>query len=92
MRFFVATLLIAVATGAAAQNAPEPEECLVASKEAPAVVATYGDKSYRLKNEACRDQFITDPERYSQLYDALLELAAEGTPLTAPSSPSLVPS
>lgn len=68
--------------------AQEPEQCLARRGES-AVVVTHGDKSYRLANEACRAQFLSDPERYSQLYDALLELEAEGTRL-APAS--LVPS
>lgn len=74
----------------AAQIAPAPEECLAKLSDASAVVVTHGDKTYRMANDACRAQFLTDPERYAQLYDALLELEAEGTPLRA--TPSLVPS
>ena len=92
MRFLLATLLSAtLALTTSGQNAPEPEECLAGAKES-AVVATYSGKSYRLTNEACRDQFLSDPERYSQLYDALLELEAAGAPAGAPATPSLVPS
>ena len=92
MRSIVIALLIATAVCSAnAQNAPDPEQCLAKAKDT-AVIATYGDKTYRLTSEVCRDQFLTDPERFSQLYDALLELEAEGTPLIAPASPSLVPS
>ena len=69
---------------------PVPEECL-AKADAAAVVVTHGGKTYRMANDACRAQFLSDPERYSQLYDALLELEAEGTPLRA-APPSLVPS
>ncbi|HEX2123145.1 MAG TPA: hypothetical protein VHL59_16045 [Thermoanaerobaculia bacterium] len=68
--------------------AQEPEQCLAKRGE---IVVTHGGKTYRLANEACRAQFLSDPERYAQLYDALLELEAEGTPL-APATASLVPS
>ena len=93
MRPAFAVLVLAIAAGvASAQDAPEPEECLANAKDSSALVATHRGKTYRFKYEACRDQFLTDPERYSQLYDALLELEAEGTPLTVPDTPSLVPS
>ena len=79
----IAAALLAAATILA------PEECLTKSRDA--VVVAHGGKNYRLANEACREQFLSDPERYSQLYDALMELEAEGTPLRA-TPPSLVPS
>ena len=53
---------------------------------------SYGGKTYHLANDACRTQFLGDPERYAQLYDALEELAREGAPLQAPAKASLVPS
>jgi YHS domain-containing protein len=89
MRLAVAAVVLAVAAAAVAQNAPVPEQCI--AKSSSAVSVTHGGKSYRLANEACREQFLSDPERYAQLYDALLELEAEGTPLAAPTA-SLVPS
>ena len=76
----------------AAADAPAPEQCLAKAGDASALTITHGDKTYRMANEACRAQFASDPERYAQLYDALLELEAEGTPLRAPAAPSLVPS
>lgn len=79
----IGSLLLAVVL------AQDPEQCLV---KKGGVVVSHGGKSYRLAGEACREQFLSDPERYAQLYDALQELQAEGTPLRAPSSPSLVPS
>lgn len=86
-------ILAAVAAAVAlAQQAPAPEECVARANDASAVVVTHAGKSYRLTNEACRAQFLADPERYAQLYDALLELEREGTPLRAPAAPSLVPS
>lgn len=89
MRNVVATLLLAAATTLTAQNAPE--QCLAKAGDASALTITHGGKTYRMANEACRAQFASDPERYAQLYDALLELEAEGRPLRA-STPSLVPS
>lgn len=83
--FAVAAILLAT------QGAPAPEECLAKVSDASALVVTHGGKTYRMANDACRTQFLTDPERYSQLYDALLELEAEGTPVRA-AMPSLVPS
>lgn len=77
----------------AAQEGPAPETCLASRKTSAPVVVTHAGKSYRLASEGCRDQFLTDPERYSQLYDALAELEAAGTPLAAaPEAASLVPS
>jgi YHS domain-containing protein len=92
MRSTIVALVIAAAgTAAVAQDAPAPEQCL-AKVGASALTVTHGGKTYRMANEACRAQFAADPERYAQLYDALLELEAEGTPLRAPAAPSLVPS
>lgn len=89
----VACLIAAAGTVAAvAQDAPAPEECLAKAGDAAALIVTHGGKTYRMASEACRAQFLGDPERYAQLYDALLELEAEGTPLRAPAAPSLVPS
>ena len=93
MRAVMAALLFAAATTiAVAQDAPAPEQCLADAGDASALIITHVGKAYRLANEACRAQFAADPERYAQLYDALLELEAEGTPLRAPAAPSLVPS
>jgi YHS domain-containing protein len=87
----VAFVIAAATTGAVAQDAPAPEQCLAKAGDASALTVTHGGKTYRMANEACRAQFVADPERYAQLYDALLELEAEGTPLRA-AAPSLVPS
>ena len=88
----IATLLIATAATIAVAQAPEPEQCLAKAGDASALTIAHAGKTYRMANEACRAQFASDPERYAQLYDALLELEAEGTPLRAPAAPSLVPS
>ena len=90
MRIVLAAVVMAATAAALAEDAPAPEECL-AKANTPFVVS-HGGKTYRMTSEACRAQFLTEPERYSQLYDALLELEEEGTPLRAPASPSLVPS
>jgi hypothetical protein len=88
----LAALAAAVAvSAAAAQQEPAPEECMARANDPAAITVSHAGKSYRLASEACGAQFLTDPERYAQLYDALLELEREGTPLRAP-SPSLVPS
>ena len=62
-----------------------PEECLTAKSD---ITATYGGKTYAFRYADCREQFLEDPERFAQLYDALLELEAAGQS----TSPSLVPS
>lgn len=87
----VAFVIAATSTLAVAQDAPAPEQCLAKAGDASALTVTHGGKTYRMANEACRAQFVADPERYAQLYDALFELEAEGTPLRA-AAPSLVPS
>ena len=63
-----------------------PEECL-----GKGLVVEYQGKTYELRYEDCRDEFLSDPERFSQLYDALLELKEEGKHVEAPKA-SLVPS
>lgn len=67
-----------------------PEECLVVKGKAAATV-THGEKTYEFTSVACRDEFLTDPERFSQLYDALLEMRAQGLE-ARPQPESLVPS
>lgn len=67
-----------------------PRECLVTSGK-PAATVEYGGKTYGFRYADCREEFLTDPERYSQLYDALLELQSEGGTI-AEKAASLVPS
>ena len=71
-------------------QAQEPEDC-IANKDNAAATAEYQGKTYRFRSTECRDQFLSDPERYSQLYDALAELAAAGEEVRAEPA-SLVPS
>ena len=90
MRRLLLVALFSVTVPSGAQEAPAPESCL-ATTDGAAVVVSHGGKSYRLASEACRRQFLSDPERYAQLYDALAELEQAGKPL-APPPASLVPS
>jgi YHS domain-containing protein len=62
---------------------PSPEECILIGPEGAAASVEQSGKTYYFKSTACKDEFLTDPERYAQLYDALLELKAEGKPLPA---------
>lgn len=86
---FVALIVVA-SFPSAAQDPPAPEECIV-TRRGSAVVVNHEGRAYRLASEACKTEFLSDPERYAQLYDALLELEAAGRAL-APRSASLVPS
>ena len=63
-----------------------PEECL--GKE---FATEYQGRTYTFRYADCRDEFLKDPERMSQLYDALLEMQKEGQPVR-PQRASLVPS
>ena len=87
----VAFVIAAAGTVAVAQDAPAPEQCLAKAGDASALTVTHGGKTYRMASEACRAQFAADPERYAQLYDALLEMQAAGMEV-APAAESLVPS
>lgn len=90
IRPLVVLLLVTVGPQLRAQSAPTPEECFAGSGSA-AVTVSHQGKEYRLGTEACGEQFSSDPERYSQLYDALLALQREGTPIKVQPA-SLVPS
>ena len=67
-----------------------PEECVVAKSE---ITATYGGKTYAFRFADCREEFLTEPERFAQLYDALLEMEDAGLAVEKkPRGESLVPS
>ena len=70
---------------------PAPEDCLAFRKAPGHVSVEYQGKTYLFREAVCRDQFLSDPERYSQLYDALLEMHRQGI-ATEAAQPSLVPS
>ncbi len=63
-----------------------PEECL-----GKGYSTEWQGKTYEFRFEDCRDEFLKDPERYAQLYDALLEMQAVGMKVE-PAKASLVPS
>ena len=87
--------LLPAITHATPTQAPAPAQCVLPGVEGAAATAEYGGKTYYFRDAACKDEFLTDPERYSQLYDALLELQAEGKALPKPKpreEASLVPS
>ena len=80
-------LVLLLATQTAA---PPPEDCLLRRGERAAATVQHDGKTYAFRHAACKDEFLTDPERYAQLYDALAELDAEGVSLEREAS--LVPS
>lgn len=63
-----------------------PEECL-----GKGFSTEYQGKTYTFRYSDCRDEFLKDPERYAQLYDALLEMQAAGVKIEKRKA-SLVPS
>lgn len=90
----LAPLLVSalLASSAMAQEAPAPETCRARSGDAGAIAIVVSDRTYHVTSEACRAQFLSDPERYAQLYDALAELEAAGETIAPPRAASLVPS
>ena len=66
-----------------------PEECVATKGD---ITAAYEGKTYFFRFADCREEFLKEPERYAQLYDALLELQAAGVEIAAPRRASLVPS
>ena len=89
MRMLWAALLLTSATALGQQ--PEPEECLAHRGDPVIETASFSGREYRFRLAGCRAQFESDPERFAQLYDALLEMKASGQELPS-ASPSLVPS
>ena len=71
-----------------------PEECVVAQSDitTSAITTTYAGKTYAFRFADCREEFLAEPERFAQLYDALLEMQAEGVAVEKPRAESLVPS
>ena len=74
MRRLTALIITALLPAMSAAAAIEPERCLPSPGTRPAVVVEHEGKSYPLTSEQCRELFLSDPERYSQLFDALAEL------------------
>lgn len=71
--------------------AVEPEECLVRPGSAAAASVEYGGTVYELGSIECRELFLSDPERYAQLFDALAELGVSPSDPAASETVSLVP-
>ncbi len=90
MKAFVAAA-IAATLGVETMAAVEFEACIPGPGEAPAFEVEHAGKSYDLRTEECRDEFLSDPERYAQLYEALQQLAREAG-AADPGAVSLVPS
>ncbi len=73
-------------------------DCLLDKPTPTAETVEYAGKTYYLRDRACKDEFLADPERFSQLFDTLRELQASGqTPKKSvkpktPDMASLVPS
>jgi YHS domain-containing protein len=92
VKAFVAAA-IAATLGVGTAAAVEFETCIPAAGETPAFTVEHAGKTYGLRTEECRVEFLSDPERYAQLYEALQELArTEGRPPETAGSVSLVPS
>ncbi len=89
----LAAVLWSAAGAASAQPAarPEPEDCMARPRDRVVESVTYGGTTYRFRRPGCRALFESDSERYSQLFDALAQLEAEGVAIE-PELESLVPS
>lgn len=72
-------------------SAVEPEACVVPDGSTPAASVVHAGRVYELTSAECRDLFLTDPERYAQLFDALAELAARPSRPRIQEPVSLVP-
>ncbi len=93
MKHFGGAFALTATLGVGAMAGLEFETCIPGPEEKPAFVVEHAGKTYGLRTEECRVEFLTDPERYAQLYEALQELArTQGRPPDTAGSVSLVPS
>lgn len=88
-RLLSALLLACVIPGRLA--AIEPEECLVPPGSTAAASVEHDGSLYEFASVECRELFLSDPERYSQLFDALAELGVLPSDPRSSETVSLVP-
>lgn len=69
----------------------EPEACLVGPGEEAVTSVEYDGRVFELAVAECRELFLSDPERYAQLFDALAELRADASTAPRADHVSLVP-
>ena len=74
MKPLTVAIITALLPAVSAAAPVDPEACIPSPGQRPAVLVEHEGKSYPLTSEQCRDLFLSDPERYSQLFDALAEL------------------
>ena len=78
------TGILLLSLGRVSGAAPTAAECLATDAAQAVASVEYNGKTYRFRDPACKEEFLSDPERFSQLYDALLELKSQGQPLPKP--------
>ena len=89
-RASVPVILFLFSLNTSAQDTVNPTDCHAAAGHAGAIAVEHEGETYHVTSEPCRQQFLSDPERYAQLFDALAELEAAGRDVPPPAS--LVPS
>jgi YHS domain-containing protein len=88
MRTRLIALFALCLTVSTARAATAPADCILAGPEGADASVEYGGKTYHLRDAACKEEFLSDPERFSQLYDTLLELKQAGKPVPKPPAPA----
>ena len=87
----LALMLALLLLFASSASGVEPEECIVPTESEPVTTVVFQGVVYELASNECRELFLSDPERYSQLFDALAELGAQPAEPATPAPASLVP-
>ncbi|HVR44768.1 MAG TPA: hypothetical protein VMS56_15150 [Thermoanaerobaculia bacterium] len=88
-RFALAAFVLL--TAAPDALAIDPEACLVQPGARAAVTVEHEGRSWELAAPECRELFLSDPERYAQLFEALAELGARSSRPSGSGTVSLVP-
>lgn len=71
----------------------DPLSCRAKERDPAAIEVHHRGATYHVSNTACRDAFSAEPERFSQLFDAVAELEQQGGVAPSTDLPaSLVPS